>query len=103
MARRKPTEIVTLPAFQSDQEAGDFWDTHSPLDYPEDFQETPATFARPLLKRGLTIPLSEDTLAQLTRLGRERGIGPATLARMWILEHLQSLHAQERGTPPRPA
>jgi hypothetical protein len=89
--------------FKSEQEAGDFWDTHSPLDYPEHFREVQATIGRPLLKRGLTIKLSEETIAQLTKLGRERGIGPSTLARMWILEHLHSLRAQERPGPHRPA
>ncbi|MCC7104637.1 MAG: hypothetical protein IT307_05795 [Chloroflexi bacterium] len=40
-------------------EAAAFWDSHSPLDYPEDFAQTDVTFARPLTKRGLTIKLNE--------------------------------------------
>ena len=44
--------------------------------------------ARP--KRALTVRLEEDTFEKLTKEAREKGIGPSTLARMVILEHLQA-------------
>ena len=46
-------------------------------------------FDRPLIKRGLTVKLSEETIGQLRTLAEAQGIGPSTLARMWILERLQ--------------
>ncbi len=41
------------------------------------------------LSEGITIRLDPQKLAELRFLANERGIGPTTLARMWILEHLR--------------
>lgn len=79
-----------LPHFQNEQEAAAFWDSHSPLDYPEEFREAEVKFARPLIKKGLTVKLSEDTLIALSKEAQAKGIGPSTLVRMWVLEHLRS-------------
>ncbi len=90
MAQRRGQTRADVPAFRDEGEAGAFWDTHSPLDYAGEFQEAKVTFARPLVRRGLTVKLSEDTIAQLRELAHRRGIGPSTLVRMWILEHLHA-------------
>ena len=79
-----------LPEFANEQEAAAFWDDHSPLDFPDEFQPVDIEVARPLIKRGLTVKLDHDTIEQLTAIAREQGIGPSTLARMWILEGLKS-------------
>ncbi|MCL4545463.1 MAG: BrnA antitoxin family protein [Chloroflexi bacterium] len=92
----KEREPSQLPKFKDEQALATFWDTHSPEDFPEEFEEVQATFSRPLIKRGLTIKLSEDTINQLREIAQEQGIGPTTLARMWILEHLRE---QRRPTP----
>ena len=95
MTKRTEPEATNLPTFKNEAEAAAFWDARSPLDYPQDFTETEVTFDRPLIKRGLTIKLSEHTIEQLRELAHEQGIGPTTLARMWILEHLKA-----EGKPP---
>ena len=41
----------------------------------------------------VAIRLDEETLEQLRTLARDKGIGPTTLARMWILEHLHREHS----------
>ena len=89
MAQAKKSEAGRVPKFTNEQEMGTFWDAHSPLDYPDDFKEVEVGFSRPLIKRGLTIKLSEDTIEQLREIGRQQGIGPSTLVRMWILQHLR--------------
>ena len=89
MAQRKEAGPNKIPKFQSEQEAAEFWDTHSPLDYPEEFEEVEVKFSRPLIKQGLTIKLSEDTIQALREIAHQKGIGPSTLVRMWILEHLK--------------
>src|SRR5262249_13560811 len=106
MARPKRTEPRTVPEFADEAEAGVFWDTHSPLDYPDEFQEVQVRFSRPLIKRGLTVKLGEDTLEQLRRVASEKGIGPSTLVRMWILERLREHDpsgARPRRVPRRPS
>jgi hypothetical protein len=89
MDDRLETPSTGVPAFQDEEEAADFWDTHSPLDYPDDFQEVQARFGRPLIKRGLTVKLDQNTIDELRAIATERGVGPSTLARMWILDHLR--------------
>jgi hypothetical protein len=94
MTERKHVAGVKLPKFNSPEEAGEFWDTHSPEDYPDQFQEVQVRFTYPLVKRGLTVKLSDDTIEQLRVVAQDRGIGPSTLARMWILEHLRAEQEQ---------
>jgi hypothetical protein len=92
-SERLPEQV---PTFANEQEAAAFWDTHSPLDFPDEFEEVEVSIARSARKRGLTVKLDQRTVDRLTRIAEEKGIGPSTLARMWILEHLQAL-------PPEPA
>jgi hypothetical protein len=82
-------EEKKIPTFKSEEEAAAFWDTHSPLDYPEEFQEAQVKFSRPLIKRGLTIKLNDATIKELREIAQEQGIGLSTLIRMWILERLR--------------
>jgi len=95
MMKPPATTPSRVPTFATAEAAGTFWDTHSPEDFPDEFAEAPVQFDRPLIKRGLTVKLSEETIGQLRTLAEAQGIGPSTLARMWILERLQE---QERRT-----
>lgn len=40
--------LSRIPKFKSYEEEADFWDTHSPEDFPGEFEEVDVTFARPL-------------------------------------------------------
>ncbi|MDO8671707.1 MAG: CopG family antitoxin [Dehalococcoidia bacterium] len=84
----KERKTTQLPEFKSEEEASAFWDTHSPEDFPGEFEPVEVKFSHPLIKRGLTVKLSEETIDELRKLGQEKGVGPTTLVRMWILEHL---------------
>ena len=86
MARARGTQADKLPKFKDEAEAGAFWDTHSPEDYPGEFREVEVRFARPLIKRVLAIELSHESLDALQRLANGQGIGPADLVRRWVLE-----------------
>lgn len=88
---RKPSR---LPKFKDEAAATAFWDIHSPEDFPEEFEDVQVRSSRPLIKRGLTIKLSEETIRRLREIAQERGIGPSTLARMWILKHLSQGETQ---------
>ena len=92
MARQNESQEPNrkAPSFKDEAEAAGFWDSHSPLDYPQEFREAQVRFARPLVKRGLTIKLSEATMQQLREIAQEQGLGLSTLVRMWILERLKA-------------
>ena len=89
---RKITEKrKKLPRFKSRDEEAEFWATHSPLDYGE-WEEVTLEVARPLIHT-LAVRLDAQTIDRLAAIGRRKGIGPSTLARMWLLERLD----QEQG------
>jgi predicted DNA binding CopG/RHH family protein len=87
MERKQKKEPI--PAFRSIEEEAHFWDTHSLADYWDEFKPARVRFAKNLSK-GLTIRLDPQTLQALRERAKEKGIGPTTLARMWILERLRS-------------
>jgi len=87
-----------LPEFADEHEAATFWDDHSPIDYPEDFEEVEASFNRPLLRRALLIDVDPRESQALARLAIERGTSPAELAHQWIRERIQENDGQSSGT-----
>jgi hypothetical protein len=90
MSRKTESHAKHVPEFSDLQEAAEFWDEHSPLDFPDHFEDVDIGDNRPSRKKGITVRLEQHTIDELTSIARERGIGPSTLARMWILEHLRA-------------
>jgi predicted DNA binding CopG/RHH family protein len=91
--RRTHTRVSRIPEFASVQEEAEWWDTHDITDYLDELRPVQVRFAANLsgksLSRGLTIRFDDESLAELRRRAHEKGIGPTTLARMWILERLK--------------
>ena len=82
------SEKPRIPEFKSIQEEAEFWDKHDTTEYERAFNPVRVRFGKNL-SQGITVRLDADTLAELRTLAREKGIGPTTLARMWILEQLR--------------
>ena len=81
-----------IPTFKTVEEEAEFWDTHSTSEFEDEFEGVRdvvfvVTRGRP--KKAITVRLPEETLTALTQKAQKMGIGPSTLARMWILEHLR--------------
>lgn len=84
-----PTEAHgPVPAFASIEEEAEFWDTHDLTDYIKDWVEAELTVG-PELREKITLRLDPEDREELDRRARELGVGPATLVRMWIKEHLR--------------
>ncbi len=80
-----------IPTFKTIEEEAAFWDTHSSEEFADEL--TPVEnvkFIKARSKKALTVRVDEEAFEELTREAREKGIGPSTLARMLILEHLQA-------------
>ena len=75
----------------------EFWDTHDFTDYMDEFKPVKVRFAKNL-SQPISIRLDPETLTELRSRAREKGIGPTTLARMWILEHLRELQGRAGHT-----
>jgi len=79
----------TIPQFETLEEEAAFWDTHDTTEFEDEFESIEATFAQPLLRRGLTVPLNAQTIESLGRLAAKQKTDPADLARLWIMDRLQ--------------
>jgi predicted DNA binding CopG/RHH family protein len=88
MAKKTSSKPKHIPEFDSIEEEAAFWDTHSTADYEAEFKPVRVRFAK-RLSSGVTIRLDPDTLKQLRTMAQEKGIGPTTLIRMWVLERLR--------------
>jgi hypothetical protein len=89
MAKKTSSKSKRIPEFASIEEEAAFWDTHSTTDYEAECTPVRVRFGKHL-SSGVTICLDPDTLKQLRTMAQEKGIGPTTLMRMWVLERLRN-------------
>jgi hypothetical protein len=77
-----------IPRFKNREEEAEFWETHSTTEFEDEFEEVKLKVARPL-SHILAVRLDARTIDRLAEIGRAKGLGPSTLARMWLLERLE--------------
>ncbi len=80
-------KINRIPEFKNHDEEAKFWETHKVSDYMDELKYVNVRFAKNL-SEGLHIRLDTSTLQELREKAQKKGIGPTTLVRMWIIEHL---------------
>ena len=80
-----------IPEFTSREEEAAFWDTHDITEYLGEFEvvDRRDVTIEENLSEGITVRLTPDMMRQLRSTAKKKGIGPSTLARMWIVEQLQ--------------
>jgi len=92
MTKSKKQQLSKVPVFKSRKEEAEFWDTHSPLDFPDYWEDEEAGIEKPLRhEMVLSVRLDEGTVKKMEDLSRRRHIGKSTLARMLIIEGLEKL------------
>ena len=91
-AKKNSKPVSRIPDFKSRQEEAEFWDTHSIADYWDELKPVKVRFAKNL-SEGITIRLDPETLKTVRAQAREKGLGPTTLIRMWILERVKKERA----------
>lgn len=83
-----------IPTFKTIKEEAAFWDTHSSEEFADELIPVEdVKFVKAGSKKALTVRFDEETFEELSREAREKGIGPSTLARMVILEHIRARRA----------
>lgn len=85
----KKGTIKPIKPFKTLEEEANFWDTHSVLDEIND--GTLIGFHQANKTDTLTIRFTSQDIGKLREQASHKGIGPTTLARMWIKEKLSSL------------
>lgn len=94
MTSKKPAKKSRIPDFGSRDVEAKFWDTHDFTDFEDESEPVKVRFAKNL-SDSINIRFDPETLRTLRALAKEKGMGPTTLARMWILEHLQELESKQ--------
>jgi predicted DNA binding CopG/RHH family protein len=86
---QKP-EQNRIPEFTSREEEAEWFDTHDLGDYLDDFEVLDRQDVRVAkqLSENITVRLTPELLNRLRNEAERKGVGPSTLARMWIMEHL---------------
>jgi predicted DNA binding CopG/RHH family protein len=77
-----------IPAFQSIEQEAQFWDTHSVLDFPDEFEYVGFEEPRAKKEAPISVRLDRADRMRLKAEADKMGIGPSTLARIWIKERL---------------
>lgn len=84
----KPKEPI--PPFASREEEAAFWDSHDFADYWDEWQPVDVRFAANL-SENVAVRLDAAAFERLRRVAHEKGISPAALVRIWILERIQAI------------
>lgn len=84
----KKTTFKPIHPFKTLNEEANFWDTHSVVDEIND--GTIVGFHQANKTHTITIRFQPEFLQALREKAFYLGIGPTTLARMWIVEKLRS-------------
>jgi hypothetical protein len=80
--------LKKVPRLKNLDEEAEFWETHDTTEFEDEFEEVQVKVARPL-NHILAVRLDARTIDRLAEVGRAKGLGPSTLARMWLLERLE--------------
>ena len=82
--------VKPIPPFKTLEEEANFWDSHSAIDKID--KGTIVGFHQANKTGTITIRFQPEYLRILREEAFERGIGPTTLARMWLIEKLRESH-----------
>ena len=84
---------LKIPEFKSIEEEAEFWDTHSLADYWDKFDDVKLSVD---LKKPrddmLILRLQKELKQRLNKIAKNNGLDLSTLARMWLIEKLQTYH-----------
>ncbi len=99
MASQKQERVKTrkpksqIPHFKTIEEEAEFWDTHNLTEFENELEDMTGQVQfverRAPASKAITVRLDERAMATLNKKAKEQGIGPSTLVRMWIQEHLR--------------
>lgn len=89
----KKGTIKPMHPFQTLEEEANFWDSHSVLDNID--EGTLVGFHQANKTDTITIRFQPKHLQVLREEAFQKGVGPTTLARMWILEKMKNSHRSQ--------
>ena len=88
MSEQREPRKSRIAEFSNIEEEAEFWDTHDTTEFEDEFKPVQVRFAKNL-SEGFKVLFDPETARKIREYAHEQGIGPTTLIRMWILEHLR--------------
>ena len=80
-----------IPEFKTLEKEANFWDTHDITDFEDETEDVDIVFELNKPRdETLIVRLQKDFKDQLEKVARSKGLNVSTLARMWLIEKLQS-------------
>lgn len=88
-------KVNKIPKFKTYKEEAKFWDAHNITDFEDETKDVEILFELDKPRdETLIIRLQKDFKEKLEKVARSRGLNISTLARMWLMEKLQSSHSK---------
>lgn len=80
-----------IPKFKTREEEANFWDTHSLADYWDEFEDVDLVVELQKPKDDtIVVRLQKSLKNKLEKTAQAKGLNVSTLARMWLMEKLQT-------------
>jgi predicted DNA binding CopG/RHH family protein len=81
-----------IPDFKNRQEMAEWFDTHDIADYQDEFKTIEARFELEQPRdENIVIRVQKPVKDRLDKIARSKGLNLSSLARMWIMEKLQTV------------
>ena len=84
---KRSTKKLPIPTFSSYEQEANFWDTHDTTDYA--FEPVCVKVAKPL-GNIVSVRFETETLKKIDEQAESKGLGTASLIRMWTMERLNA-------------
>lgn len=80
-----------IPEFKTYEEEAVFWDTHSIVDFENETEDVEIVFELDKPRdETLVVRMQKQFKDRLEKIARNKGLNVSTLARMWLMEKLQT-------------
>jgi predicted DNA binding CopG/RHH family protein len=89
--------VRPVEPFATVEEEAEFWDSHSVVEAIA--KGTLVGFRRAKKTDTLTVRFEPSDLQRIREVASQRGVGPTTLVRMWVREHLRASDGHPDHSP----
>lgn len=87
----KKREKGRIPNFKTYEEETHFWDTHDVTDFEDETRDVEIIFdLKKPKEETLILRLQKELKKKLERIAKSKGLSTSSLARMWLIERLQT-------------
>jgi len=91
MKKKNTSKKSKIPDFKSLEEEAEFWDTHSFVDFEDETEDVDIVWEVDKPRdETLVLRVQKGFKNRLKKAARKKGLNVSTLARMWLMEKMQT-------------